>query len=438
MLGVTSSSALRRVPPPSEWPVWVVPAVLLAVQIAGSFGAQHPDGRWSGHEDRLPPAMQLDALGVALLAAGPLALLLRRRAPVAVLAATGAVTAFYLLRAYTYGPVILSPLVAMVAAVTAGRRLVAWTGTAATITGYLVLTTLIGVPGAERGRTGAFFPVDRPGLDGVAGSLGWALVALVTGELLRATSLRAAAAARTRAEEDRRRASEERLRMARELHDVLAHNISMINVRAGVALHLLDENPDEARSALAAIKEASKEALTEMRSVIGALRAEGERAPRSPTAGLAQLDDLVDRARAAGLDVLLTVTGDRRSLPAGADLAAFRIVQESLTNITRHAGPPPVTADITLAYTPDTLTLTITNTSAPSRAPVQPGTDPPRSTTSGVHGGAASGGEGDAESGVAAGSGLRGMRERVTALNGTFTAGPEPGGGFTVHAEIPC
>ncbi|WP_019629941.1 sensor histidine kinase [Actinomadura atramentaria] len=401
------TAGARRFPAPWRWPVWAVPAVLLVVQVAGSFAAQRQSGPW--HEARAP-FTPLDPLGVALLAAGPAVLLLRRRAPVRVAAAVGAVTVLYLLRAYTYGPVMLSALAAIVAAVTAGRRTVAWAGSAAFLAGYLSLTTLIGVDTAERGHTGALFPVDRPGLDGTAGSVGWVLVALVTGELLRATAQRAAAAARTRAEEARRRASDERLRMARELHDVLAHNISMINVRAGVALHLLDDDPEEARGALAAIKEASKEALTEMRSVIGALRADGEPAPRAPTAGLALLDDLVSRARAAGLDVTTRTRGAPRPLPAGADLAAFRIIQESLTNVTRHAGPPPVKVDVSLAYGADAVDVRVTDD---GRGP-SPLNDPP------------------------AGSGLLGMRERATALGGTFRAAPGPHGGFRVEATLPA
>lgn len=155
--------------------------------------------------------------------------------------------------------------------------------------------------------------MEEPTLGGSSFVVGWALVVLVTAELIRMRGQRAAETARTRAEEERRQASEERLRMARELHDVLAHNISMINVQAGVALHLMDENPEQARTALAAIKEASKEALGEMRGVIGALRAQGETAPRAPTAGLDRLDDLLDRARSAGLEVTAEVTGRSRA-----------------------------------------------------------------------------------------------------------------------------
>ncbi|WP_410050175.1 sensor histidine kinase [Actinomadura sp. CNU-125] len=197
--------------------------------------------------------------------------------------------------------------------------------------------------------------------------------------------------------------------MARELHDVLAHNISMINVQAGVALHLIDDDPGQARTALAAIKEASKEALTEMRSVIGALRAQGETAPRTPTAGLDRLDELLARAESAGLTVEAEITGDRGPLHAGTSLAAFRIVQEALTNVTRHAGPGPVTARVRIAYRDQEIEVRVED----DGRGVSLLDDRP------------------------AGSGIRGMRERAAALGGTFEAGPRPGGGFAVRATLP-
>ncbi|WP_433474334.1 sensor histidine kinase [Spirillospora sp. CA-142024] len=402
-------------PRPAAWPVWVVPLLLAIVQVMGSLGAQrdrpsdgaegppwgHGDGTTIGHTD-------LDVLGFALLLGGPALLLLRRRYPVFTVSAIAAVTALYFLRAYTYGPAPLALLVAMMAAVVAGHRLVVWAGTGLGLAAFFTLTALIGVPAAERGQDG-LFPVEEPTLDWSSIAVGWALVVLVTAELIRMRAQRAAETARTRAEEERRQASEERLRMARELHDVLAHNISMINVQAGVALHLMDENPEQARTALAAIKEASKEALTEMRGVIGALRAQGETAPRAPTAGLDRLDDLLARARSAGLRVEAETTGDRRPLHAGTDLAAFRIVQESLTNVTRHAGPGPVTAWVRIAYGEHEIVVEVED----DGRGVSPLDDRP------------------------GGSGIRGMRERAAALGGAFDAGPRPGGGFRVRARLP-
>ncbi|MGW5414948.1 sensor histidine kinase [Actinomadura geliboluensis] len=405
-------------PRPGTWPVWVVPALVALIQVAGSLGAQR-GGPAGGERSGGPPwehgggtselgHTDLDALGFALLLGGPALLLLRRRNPVFTVCAVAAVTALYFLRAYTYGPAPLALAVAMIAAITAGHRLLTWAGTGIGLAAFFSLTALIGVPAAERGQDGPF-PVEEPTLGGSSFVVGWALVVLIGGELIRMRAQRAAETARTRAEEERRQASEERLRMARELHDVLAHNISMINVQAGVALHLIDQNPEQARTALAAIKDASKEALTEMRGVIGALRSEGETAPRAPTAGLDRLDDLLDRARSAGLAVDAEITGDRRPLHANTDLAAFRIVQEALTNVTRHAGPGPVTARVRIAYGEHEIVVRVEDDGR--GAPLlddRPG-----------------------------GSGLRGMRERAAALGGTFDAGPRPGGGFRVRAGLP-
>jgi signal transduction histidine kinase len=296
-----------------------------------------------------------------------------------------------------------------------GHRVTAWAGTALGLSGYFLLAWLIGVPMSERGVADQLFPVERPTLAGATITLLWALVALTGAELGRISAERAAEADSKRREQERRRASEERLRIARELHDVLAHNISMINVQAGVALHLMDQQPEQAgaaatRAALAAIKEASKEALTEMRSVIGVLRQQGESAPRAPVAGLARLEDLLERARAAGLRVHADLDlPEPGTLPAKTDLAAFRIVQESLTNITRHAGPGPVNAWVRIAYGERGVSVRIDDDGR--GAPL-------------LH----------EDSG---GSGLHGMRERAAALGGEFTAGPRPGGGFRVTALLP-
>ncbi|MFI0353912.1 sensor histidine kinase [Actinomadura sp. 9N407] len=417
-----SAQVRSHLPLPGTWPVWIVPLFLAFFQVVGSMGAQSGESR-SGQPDGSKPwgdphggwgepeytSTPLDPLGFALLLAGPALLLLRRRNPVFTLVTVGAVTGLYLLRAYTYGPGVLSVAVALLSAVVAGHRLVTWAGSFAALGGYLALTAVIGVPFEERGRAGTAFPVEEPSLGGTAFALGWALVALISGELIRMRAQRAAASARTRAEEERRQASEERLRMARELHDVLAHNISMINVQAGVALHLIDDDPQQARTALAAIKEASKEALTEMRSVIGVLRSQGETAPRSPTAGLDRLEELLGRARSAGLRVEAEITGDRRPLPAGTDLAAFRIVQESLTNVTRYAGPGPVTARVRIAYREREVAVQVDDDGqGVSLLDDHPG-----------------------------GSGINGMRERAAALGGDFQAGPRPGGGFRVSATLP-
>ncbi|OMI36168.1 sensor histidine kinase, partial [Streptomyces sparsogenes] len=217
--------------------------------------------------------------------------------------------------------------------------------------------------------------------------------------------------ARERAEREaaeRRRADEERLRIARELHDVLAHSISVINVQAGVGLALLDQDPEQARTALTTIKAAGKEALGEVRQVLDTLRAPGA-APRSPAPGLDRLAELTGQARDAGLAVTVETEGVRTALPPGADLAAFRIVQEALTNVVRHSGSR--TARVLLRYAPGALELRVDD-------------DGP-ATADGM------------TRGMTGGNGLAGMRERAAALGGTVAAGPRPDGGFRVHARLP-
>jgi signal transduction histidine kinase len=233
------------------------------------------------------------------------------------------------------------------------------------------------------------------------------LVLLAVAEGVRGRRDRMIEARRARAQEARSRADEERLRIARELHDVLAHNISMINVQSGVALHLLDQQPEQARTALTAINEASADALREVRSALSVLRGSSEQPPRSPTAGLDGVDELVARTNGAGLRVSLEIQGERRPLPASVDLAAFRIVQESLTNVVRHAGA--TTASVELTYGDDELTLRIEDDGHGDGTSPSPG----------------------------AGSGVAGMRERAAALGGHLDAGPLPGHGFRVRARLP-
>jgi signal transduction histidine kinase len=254
----------------------------------------------------------------------------------------------------------------------------------------------------------------------VAGALGLAAgltLMLAVAELIRIRSQRAAALARSREEELRRLASEERIRMARDLHDVVAHNISVINVQANTALHLMDRQPERARSALTTINDVSKQALVELRSVLGVLRdvdADGAAgwAPRAPAPGLSLMGDLVDHAAAAGLAVRVEAEGEPVPLPADVDLAAYRIVQEALTNSARHSRG--ANATVRLGYDGAGLRLEVSDDGR-SRPP------PDR-----------------AQAGLAgSGHGIAGMTERAAALGGTLEAGPRPGGGFRVRAWLP-
>jgi len=345
-----------------------------------------------------PEREPLDLLAYLLLAVGPVALLWRRRSPALVLGVVMAACVVYFALGYPYGPAWLSLVVAIWTAVTAGARRAAWATALLGLAAYFALAVLLG-------------RVDPATVPEIAAHLGWLLLVLVVAEVAMAGRQRRLAAERTRAEEARRRAGEERMRIARELHDVLAHNISLINVQAGVALHLMDEQPGQSRSALAAIKQASNDALGELRSVLDVLRQGDEAPPRAPASGLAQLDSLVAGAEATGLNVRARVEGTPRPLPAGTDLAAFRIVQESLTNVTRHAGP--ATTTVLLAYGEKDLTIQVDDDGR--------GVEPP--SVAGVP--------------LRPGRGLAGMRERVAALGGELTTGPRPGGGFRVQARLP-
>jgi signal transduction histidine kinase len=221
---------------------------------------------------------------------------------------------------------------------------------------------------------------------------------------LREVEQRAEEAERTRDEVARRRAVEERLRIARELHDSLTHSISVIQVQAGVAVHLARKRGEEVPPALLAIQEAGADASRELRSTLGVLRSkDGD----EESSGLGHLESLVARARSAGLPVTVTVSGPQQALPPEVDQAAYRIIQEALTNTSRHAGQ--ACASVRLHYAPGALTVQVDDDGTG-------GGDQPQSGP---------------------GLGLIGMRERVSALGGRLHAGPHEGGGFGVRAELP-
>ena len=219
-------------------------------------------------------------------------------------------------------------------------------------------------------------------------------------------------AERDREEEARRAVTQERLRIARELHDVIAHSMSVIAVQSAVGNHVIDTQPGEARQALAAIEATSRSALTEMRRLLGVLRQEGEpRGSLTPAPGLADLASLAGQVQDAGFKVWINVDGQRGDVPPGIDLSAYRIVQEALTNVIKHAGSSA--ANVTISYLPDSVTVDITDQ----------GTDAPAARVPAPRTGA--------------GHGIIGMRERVAVFGGEFAAGPGPGGGFRVRARFP-
>src|SRR6266700_649999 len=224
---------------------------------------------------------------------------------------------------------------------------------------------------------------------------------------IREVEQRADEAERTKDEAARRRAMEERLRIARELHDSLTHSISVIQVQAGVAVHLARKRGEDVPPALLAIQEAGADAGRELRATLGVLRSEED----GDGSGLGLLDSLVARARAAGLPVTVTVTGAQRPLPPEADQAAYRIVQEALTNVSRHAGQ--ASASVHLHYAPQALSIEVDDDG--QGAVTGNGTRP-----------------------AGPGLGLAGMRERVSALGGQLQAGPQGDGGFRVRAELPA
>ena len=377
----------------------VIAAVVIALQLLGTHAALH----WHQHP---PPGLA----AYLVLAAGGLSLVVRRRYPVAVLAIT---LASALIAARLNASVVwFALIVAFFTAVLARKRAAA---IASLVIGYL----------------GSIWPpwlIGRHGQTSIAGALGLAaglIFLLLVAELIRNRSERAADAQRNRDEELRRRASEERMRMARDLHDVVAHNIAVINVQANTALHLMDRQPERARTALSTINDVSKQALVELRSVLGVLRdvdagngdgggdGDGGRAPRAPAPSLARLGDLVDHAAAAGLTVRIEEDGAPAALPADVDLSAYRIIQEALTNTARHSGGTRAT--VRLGYAGHGLEVAVDD-DGPAR---------PASSA------------GPLAAGNGSGNGIVGMTERATALGGTLQAGPRPGGGFQVRAWLP-
>ncbi|MGX9788502.1 sensor histidine kinase [Mycobacterium sp. MMS18-G62] len=376
--------------------VWLVPLIVAAIQVAGTAGHRHRrfvDPHW----------MPLNWYGYLLLIAGPLALLLRTLYPYTVLLVVLAITVIYKSAGFGYGPIFVSLIVAFLTAAAVGSR---WRTYPLPLLGWAAIVWLVPLLRGE----------PPPPTVVSAGIAAWLLVLLAGAEGIRqrravldARRQRRAAMAREARAEQERRATQARLSIARELHDVLAHSLSMINVQSSVALELLGEQPERAGPALAAIKEASRQAISDVHSLVTALRADNDfdaGQPTAPTLGITDLDGLVGTARATGLTVTTAVRGEPRPLPAVIDTAAARIVQESLTNVVRHSTAE--NAEVTVTYGADNLDVAVDNDGRPLNS----------SPSSG-------------------GSGITGMTERARALGGDLSVRRHPGGGYSVRATLP-
>jgi signal transduction histidine kinase len=347
---------------------------------------------------------------VVLAAVAAYAILLgRRRWPVPTLAATTTAAAVYMTLTSTHGWVVAAPLIALyhLADTTSDRRRLLVTGASAAL-------ALVGVPAL-------FASTSWLGAENLAVTAACGL-ALAAGDASRsrrayvaAAEERARRAEHGREQEARRRVTEERLRIARDLHDSIGHHIALINAQAGMATHVFDHQPATARQALTHIRQASRAALDDLRDTIGLLRQPGEpTAPTEPTVGLSGLSNLVASFRRSGTRIDHEVDGAVRPLPPATDVTAYRVVQESLTNVGKHAGD--AAARVRLSFGPAALHILVEDEGNGRPAPGSARSLPDRSD---------------------AGHGIVGMRERVAAVGGTLEAGPRPAGGFRVSAVLP-
>ncbi|MFB7657833.1 MULTISPECIES: sensor histidine kinase [unclassified Streptomyces] len=374
-------------------------AAVLVCMVAGSFADPHgPEGvTWSL---RTPAVMSL-----VLMAVGAAALAFRRRAPLVVLGVTGCVSVVESITGDPRAPVVMSAVIALYTVAASTDRPTTWRVgllTMAVLTGAAMLFGTLPWYAQENLAVFAWTGIGASAGDAVRSRRAF----------VQAIRERAEKAERTREEEARRRVAEERLRIARDLHDVVAHHIALVNVQAGVASHVMDKRPDQAKEALAHVREASRSALDELRATVGLLRQSGDpEAPTEPAPGLDRLDELVDTFHHAGLPVEVARADQGTELPAAVDLAAYRIIQEALTNVRKHAGQR-AKAEVSVVRVGPNIEVTV------------------------LDDGTGDGG-GDGTAPDSGGHGLLGMRERVTAVRGTLTTGPRYGGGFRVHAILP-
>ncbi|WP_344859318.1 sensor histidine kinase [Planomonospora alba] len=392
----------------------------LLVDAASAAGLTAITLLWSA-ADHSGPWRRPDAVAVLLTCLINLPIALRRRAPVAVLGGCSAAAVCHHLLGYqptvnnvavllaVYTVAVHRPLRTALAAAAAGTA-VWWTASAAAAGGLVVLNG-----------------VQSLALVGVAAAFGSGVR-----RLAERNRRLAELTERLRHEQEdraRRAVTEERIRLAGELHDIVAHHMSVISVQAGLARYVFTADPGTARAALDTVAATSHEALEEMRRLLAVLRLDGEPGRDGvydPTPGLSQLDRLVERVRAAGLTVDVRVTGGVRPLTPGVELCVYRVVQEGLTNVLKHAFPARVR--VRLHYGGEQLRVAVADDGAPARA----------TGGSGEHGGTGGSREHGGTGGPGRGGhGLIAMRERVRLYRGTVAAGPRPQGGFEVAVALP-
>lgn len=364
-----------------------------------------------GPEASERPLADVGHLGYVLLIVSGAAIAARRRWPVPVFVTTALVSLVYYGLDFPDGPGWLGLFVALYTLVAYGdgRRTLVTAGVGVTV---LATSWLVAVADIE----------PRAAIGWVFFRIGVSVMSVTLGESVRSRRViaadavvRAELAERTREEEARARVDAERLRIAREVHDTVAHAIAIINVQSGVTAHVLDRRPEQAREALHTIEQTSSRALQEMRTILGVLRDDSD--GHVPHPGLGQIDELTTKARDAGLDLKLDETSPAAPLPSAVDSAAYRILQESITNVIRHVGPTRVTVTLTSGI--DALEIRVTDEGR--REPADQHLPAQQSTGNTAK----------------PGRGIVGMRERCQLLGGELDAGPLPDGGFEVSARLP-
>ncbi|GAA1858516.1 sensor histidine kinase [Actinomadura bangladeshensis] len=383
-----------------RWREGVITAIALALCLLG--GALRVDDEILSSPP--PAAYLIAAASCAVLPA-------RHRSPVAAMAATTAIGALVPPLNLLLTPLILAPAVitAYTLAVRADRRTAGavLVASAALLVASILVFEFGTLSWQDASRIGAVavFPL-------VAGILGHSTQNRRA--YLAAVEERARRAEKSRESEARRRVAEERVRIARELHDLVAHQITLANAQATVAAHLFDTRPEQTRRSLADLVDTTGAALDDLRATVGLLRQSGDAAaPAEPAPGLSRLPTLLESFRRAGLEVAVHEEGTARPLPPGVDLTAYRIIQEALTNVTKHAGTG--SARVRLAWSRDRVTIIVADDGTGARTAPSASTAPDHQP----------------------GYGLIGMRERATAVGGHLSAGSRPEGGFLVSTELP-